>query len=482
MLLLIPIVLPVIGGTLIFRQKTEEVRNRLVLLVVLLTAAAAILLCLLPEQSLRLMTIEGSLQLALENDALSKFFLLVFGGIWAPVSVFAFPYLRHGKDPQKFLGFYTVTLGILMGLAMAKNFVTLYMFFEMMSLITTPLVLHSASAAARRAGFKYLGYSVFGAGMALAGFFFLFPCLANTDFTAGGALDPTLAAVHRPLLLIVFFLMIVGFGAKCGMMPLQAWLPAAHPVAPAPASAVLSGVITKGGILAIIRVTYYMYGTDFLQGTWAQRALLTLTLCTIFVGSMLALRENQLKKRLAYSSISQVSYVLFGLMLFSQGGFEGALLQIVFHSLAKDTLFLAAGAIIVATNCTRVDQLRGIGKRMPVTMWCFTLAALSLIGIPPMGGFVSKWFLASAALSSGSAAVGAAGVGILILSALLTAGYLLPIVTNGFFPGEDFIPERKEVGLQMTVPMMLFAGLTVLLGLFPSGLIRGIGTLISGIF
>ena len=183
---------------------------------------------------------------------------------------------------------------------------------------------------------------------------------------------------------------------------------------------------------------------------------------------MLAYKEQLLKKRLAYSTVSQVSYVLFGILLLSDDGLRGALLQVVFHAVAKDALFLAAGAIIVATSCTRVEQLVGIGKRMPVTTWCFALASLSLVGIPPLCGFVSKWYLAVGALED-YGALGIWGVAILLLSALLTAGYLLPIVTRGFFPGQDYIAERREVGRSMLVPMLVLAALTLVLGLFPGG-------------
>lgn len=482
MLLLLPVLLPVVGGIFVFRLKSEKPRSALMLWISGATAGCALLACILPEQTLHLLTIEGTLCLTLGNDALSRFFMALIALIWIPVSVFSIPYLRHAGRERQFEGFYTITLGILMGLCLAQNFVTLYMFFEMMSLITMPLVLHSAMPSSRRAGFQYLGYSVFGAGMALAGFFFLSYYLAAPGFVAGGALDLARAEEHRQLLQIVWLVMVVGFGAKAGMMPMQSWLPSAHPVAPAPASAVLSGVITKGGVLAILRVTYYMFGPSFLAGSWAQTVLLILTLTTVFVGSMLALREQQFKKRLAYSTVSQVSYVLFGLMLLTGEGVRGALLQIVFHALAKDTLFLAAGAVIYSTNITRVDQLRGIGRRMPTTMWCFTLAGLSLIGIPPMSGFVSKWYLATAALDTGTVWIGVAGVGVLILSALLTAGYLLPIVSNGFFPGKDYIAERREVGPQMTVPMLLFAALALVLGLFPGPLTAWVETLAAPLF
>ena len=482
MVLLLPILVPLIGGIFVFRQKNEQFRDRLALTVILSAAVLAMLVCLLPERRLVLLTIQGSLHLALRTDGLARFFMALCACIWVPVLLFAFPYIRHAGRERQFLGFYTMTLGVLMGLAMAANFVTLYMFFEVMSLITVPLVLHTATAAARRAGFKYLGYSVFGAGMALIGYFFVAYYMAAPDFAAGGVMDPARSAQHREILLVAYCLMIVGFGAKAGMVPMQAWLPAAHPVAPAPASAVLSGVITKGGVLAVIRVTYYMFGPEFLQGSWPQYVLLTLALTTVFVGSMLAYREKQLKRRLAYSTVSQVSYVLFGLLLLTPAGVQAAMTQMVFHAVAKDTLFLAAGAVIFATNCTRVDQLQGIGKRMPVTMWCFTLAALSLIGIPPMAGFVSKWYLVSAGLEAPAAGFGAAGMVVLVVSALLTAGYLRPIVTNGLFPGRDYIADRREVGPWMRWPMLVFAAAAVVLGLIPGVLTGWLGTIAGGLF
>ena len=303
MLLLLPILVPLIGGIFVFRQKNETYRDWLVVTLIVITAVMVLANCTMPTQRLWLLTIQGDLGLVLNSDWLSKFFMVLAVCIWAPVVVFTKPYIRHAGQGNQFMGFYTMTLGVLMGLAQAANFVTMYMFFEMMSLITVPLVLHNATPAARRAGFKYLGYSVFGAGMALAGYFFIAYYLTVPDFQPGGAIDFSRAAEHQPLLLVAYCLMIVGFGAKAGMMPMQSWLPAAHPVAPAPASAVLSGVITKGGVVAVIRVTYYMFGPEFLAGSWPQYVLLTLTLATVFVGSMLAYREKPLKRRLAYSTV-----------------------------------------------------------------------------------------------------------------------------------------------------------------------------------
>ena len=279
--------------------------------------------------------------------------------------------------------------------------------------------------------------------------------------------------------------LLVGFGAKAGMFPLHPWLPIAHPVAPAPASAVLSGLITKMGVLALIRVVYYLFGWSFLDGSWAQEAVLVLALITIFMGSSLALWEDTLKKRLAYSTVSQVSYVIFGLMLFHPLALEGALLQAVFHAIAKNALFMATGAIIYQTHLTQVSQLRGIGGPYSVTMWCFTLASLSLVGIPPTGGFLSKWFLAQGALAADGGPLAFWGIGVLMVSALLTAGYLLPIVVRAFFPGKDFDQDsviRQQNTWLMWITLCLLTAAVVALGMFPGAMEPVLGEIVGPMF
>lgn len=481
MLLILPILLPVLVSFYIFRERDEKRRTLAVRAVTLADAALAVLLCVLPDRRLSLLTIEGELRLTLGVDDLTRFFLLLISAVWVAAVFYARRYILHEGRGRQFFGFFTLTLAALMGVALSQTFVTLYMFFECMSILSTPLVLHDATQSSRSAALKYLGYSVFGAAVALAGFFFLTGYSSVPGFVPGGTLDPVTSAQERPLLLGAWFAMVLGFGCKAGLLPMQAWLTTAHPVAPAPASAVLSGVITKAGVLAILRVTFYMFGADFLRGSWAQEALLVLSMLTIFVGSMLAYKEKLLKKRLAYSTVSQVSYALFGILLLSAGGLRGSLLQIVFHALAKDTLFFAAGAVILVTGCKRVEELQSIGRKMPVTMWCFALAALSLIGIPPLGGFVSKWVLAMGALESNLRGAAIVGVAVLMLSALLTAGYLLPIVTRGFFPGNEVALERQEAPKSMLIPMVVLSAGLVILGLFPNPLIGWIGRLTAGL-
>lgn len=308
--------------------------------------------------------------------------------------------------------------------------------------------------------------------MVLFGFF-----LFNAEgrvlyFSPGGIINE---ANPPGIMLFAVFLMIVGFGTKAGMFPMHGWLPTAHPVAPAPASAVLSGVITKAGVLGIIRSVYYVAGPDMIKGTWVQYTWIILSVLTIFMGSMMAYKEKILKKRLAYSTVSQVSYILFGLSVMQPVAFVGALMHVIFHSLVKNTLFVSAGAIICKTGKTKVRQLVGIGKEMPVTMWCFTLVSLTLIGIPPTSAFVSKWYLISGALDSGILGLSWIGPIVLLISALLTAGYLLTISIKAFLPGEDYNYAKlvnHEPTWRMLMPMIVMTALAVILGIWPGGLMR----------
>ena len=362
-------------------------------------------------------------------------------------------------------------MGVLIGLDHAGNLITLYLFFELMTLSSLPLVLHTLTHDAVMAGLKYLFYSVAGAFLALFGIFYLYAHGAGLPFCEGGYLMVLDAySGSGKMTLLVLMLMIVGFGTKAGMFPLHGWLPTAHPVAPAPASAVLSGIITKSGVLAIIRVVFYAVGADVLRGSWVQYTWMTLALITVFMGSMMAYKEQVLKKRLAYSTVSQVSYILFGLSVLNQDGMVGALSHFVFHSVVKDCLFLVAGVIIYKTGKKTVKELTGIGKEMPITMWCFTLVSITLVGIPPTSGFISKWYLAEGSLQTGIGGYAWFGPVVLLLSAMLTAGYLLPISIQSFFPGEGYHYQelrKKEPNLLMLIPMLLFTAAAVVFGMFP---------------
>ncbi len=401
----------------------------------------------------------GAFCLSFAADGVSRVFAVLVSALFLLCIVFAREYTEKDTRRAQLFGFMLLSLAAMLGLCFAQNLFTFYLFFELMSLASFPLVLHERTAAGRRAAFVYLGFSVCGAALVLGGLMLGGAPLLGA-FCAGGL---GLPAGGRSL--AAYFLIALGFSCKAGMYPLCAWLPTAHPEAPAPASALLSGVITKAGILGMLRATYFVFGPQLLRGTAAQTALLCLALATVFLGSMLAYKERLMKKRLAYSSVSQLSYVIFGMLLLTQNGWEGALLQVVFHATAKAGLFLCAGAIIHQTGLVYADELRGIGRRMPVVMSCFALFSLSLVGIPPLGGFSAKWALCLGALEHG--ALGAVGIVLLIVSALLTAGYLLPVVSIAFFPGEDYHAAPCEPGLCMTLPLGILAAVLLAGGLVP---------------
>ena len=474
-LFLATMLLPMLSGLFLrfFQGKLENRRLKciLIFLVMALTAGLTIRLMCFEDYQFVLWHLTDKLDILVRMDNMTRLFAGMTVTAWTLGGVFAFEYMKHEEKEDRYFGFYLIVMGVLIGLDHAGNLITLYLFFELMTLSSLPLVLHTLTHDAVMAGLKYLFYSVAGAFLALFGIFYLYAHGAGLPFCEGGYLMVLDAySGSGKMTLLVLMLMIVGFGTKAGMFPLHGWLPTAHPVAPAPASAVLSGIITKSGVLAIIRVVFYAVGADVLRGSWVQYTWMTLALITVFMGSMMAYKEQVLKKRLAYSTVSQVSYILFGLSVLNQDGMVGALSHFVFHSVVKDCLFLVAGVIIYKTGKKTVKELTGIGKEMPITMWCFTLVSITLVGIPPTSGFISKWYLAEGSLQTGIGGYAWFGPVVLLLSAMLTAGYLLPISIQSFFPGEGYHYQelrKKEPNLLMLIPMLLFTAAAVVFGMFP---------------
>ena len=488
-LLFIPILLPVLAGgalPLMFSRGSQYKKRQVyVTSVLLLNAILVVMISFFEPSGLRLMNITSTINLYLQVDELSRFFMILASFMWLLVAFYVYEYIRpHGRE-NRFFAFYLMAYGAIIGACLAGNFFTLYLFYELITLFTFPLVIHFGTKASLRAGAKYLMYSFFGAALIMVGFVFMHHYGLTTDFMAGGVLDPVMASHNESLLFVVFLLAFVGFGTKAYIWPLFDWVPASYPEAPSPAAALLSGIVSKVAILAIIRLTFYGFGGDFIAGSKVQTLLICMSLFTVFAGSMLAYKEKLFKRRLAYSSVSQLSYVLFGVILLSPIGFLGAMLHVLFHAIIKVTLFLCAGAVIHKTGREYVQQLRGIGKSMPITMWCFTIAAVSLVGIPPTGGFISKWYLAMGGIASDYPVLGVVGAGILLISALLTGGYLITIFANAFFPGAKFDYgqlEKTEASPSMTIPMIILASLCLLLGIFSGDVIGFINRIILLIF
>lgn len=507
--ILIPVILPVVTGILLLMSsflghlreaKRIGIRGKraavaaadgdkralhiLVGVVLLISVVFALAAAWTETKSVVLFYLMKDISIYFRIDALGRMFVTIVSIVWVAAGVYSFVYMEHEGEEKRFFGFYLLVYGILVALDFSGNLVTMYLFYELMTLASMPLVLHNGSREAIMAALKYLFYSMCGAYLGLFGIFFLYRYCDTLIFVPGGSLDGLMVQGNEQILLIAVFAMLIGFGAKAGMFPLHAWLPAAHPVAPSPASAVLSGIIVKSGVLATIRAVYYVVGPDFIRGTWVQNAWMVLALLTVFMGSMLAYREPVLKKRLAYSTVSQISYILFGLSLLNPTAMTGALLHTVFHAFIKCGLFLTAGVFMFQCGKTRVDELAGVGRQMPKTLWCYTFSSLALIGIPPASGFISKWYLAQGALEAGVGAFGWIGPAVLLVSALLTAGYLLPITMKGFFPGRDAAGNETvtcEPSVWMLVPIAVLALLSLALGVIPNPLIQYVGQIASSV-
>ena len=487
-LILFAIFVPILFGVGILAKPGFKTRKSLIATAtvgLVVTTILSFAILYIGDMQLELFAIGENMNIYFHADKMGRVFMTIVTIVLPLVGIYAFEYMGHYEQEQRFFGFYLMVYGVLLALSYAGNIVTFYLFYEMMSIFSMPLVFHFRTKEAVMAGLKYLFYSLTGAYCVLFGIYFLNQYTTTLDFTAGGTLDMSKVAGNEGLLLIVAMCMIVGFGVKAGMIPLHAWLPNAHPIAPAPASAALSSIIVKMGVFGVMRVVYYLFGAEFLRGTWVQYTWITLTLITVFLGSMLAYREKVFKKRLAYSTVSQVSYILFGMALLHPQALTGSLLHILFHAIIKSALFMSAGAVIYKCGVERVDEMRGIGKKMPKIMWCYTLCSLALIGIPPASGFISKWYLATGSLATELPVISWLGPVILLISALLTAGYLLPIAIDGFFPGPEFDYanlEKKDPTKQMLVPIMILAALAVLLGVFPNSFVDYMGELVQLLF
>lgn len=465
-LLILTPVLPLCFGAYFLLRKTF--RPAAAGIGLTLTFASVIALVLSGDGTLSLFSVAPNVTFIFKSDAAGRLFALLFSGMFMAAGFFSFGYFRHQPhNPVKFYAFYFFALFALLSLCMAGSLLTMYLCFETLTLCTFPMVLFERSKEAVAAGLKYLLYSIAGALMGLFGVLYLTLHTTSATFVAGGSLEAGVAANPPSLFLIAFFVCMIGFGTKAGLFPMHGWLPTAHPIAPTPASAILSGVVVKAGVLCVFRVIYFAAGPEAIRGTWVQTALLSLSLLTVLIGSAQALRQKHIKRRLAYSTVSQISYILFGLFMLNDLAAQGALLHTVFHSVMKTCLFLCAGSVMVFGGTPDVDEMRGVGKAMPVTMWCFTIAGVGLVGIPPLSGFLSKWMLAQGAVQSGVNVFSWLGPVTLLVSALLTAGYIFPVSIAAFFPGGQAVTlEAKEAPRGMLSPLIVLASLALLLGIY----------------
>ena len=479
MIIVCTVLFPIIAGILASVISARSYRTRCFRYAAISLVSAALgVLTIMKGTPVTLFSFSENVTFTFALDGLGRFFLSAVLILYTCAAFYALEYMKMEESRPTFFAFFYVSLGALIAVCASDNLVTVYFCFEMATLTTVPLVLHERTKEAVAAGLKYLFYSIGGALMGLFGVFFIyFYGAAERSFSMGGFLDKTAVSGHETILLAAVMVAILGFGTKAGMYPMHGWLPAAHPIAPAPASALLSGIIAKAGVIAVIRLVYYCVGAEFIRGTYVQYTWMILSMVTVFMGSMMAFLEKNMKKRLAYSTISQISYIMLALSLLSDGGIRGALLHVMSHASAKGCLFLCAGVFIYKYGKRRVDELVGIGKQLPVVMWCFLIAALSLVGIPPMGGFLSKWVIALSVADDGMGVLSILPVVVLLISAMLTAGYLFPVAFKAFFPGKDaeVSEEKDEEPWLMTVPMILLCGVSLVMGVYGVTILEMIG-------
>lgn len=473
--LLLPILMPIIMGFGVYAFRFSEKRTRCIYCGIIITLNTVLTwLCILfcGDGVLTLLPFTGDVALVLKLDGAGRLFAALSSTLWPFAMVYGFDYMKHGKYLDMFWSFFTVSFGVTIGIAFAGNMLTMYLFYELLTLSTIPLIMDAMTKRAIRATIRYAVYSMFGAGLGFIGLVYLIGHDAQ-DFVLGGHSFAVNSAT-----LVTFALAFIGFAVKAAIWPLHGWLPNAA-VAPTPVTALLHAVaVVKAGAFACIRLTYYTFGAEMVRGTWAQQLVMALAIVTLIYGSARALREPHFKRRMAYSTVSNLSYILFAVSLMTPLGLVAAFLHFFFHSIIKINAFFATGALRHYTDRKWVDQTEGMGRYLPWTFACFTSAAFALTGIPPFNGFVSKWYLGLAALEVQTPLATIGFVGILI-SALFTAVYMFQVVIKAWFPRKGIAPIEVDVNKKtaplMWVPMVILSVASLLLGLFPGWLIDIIG-------
>lgn len=487
-IMMIVILIPILTGALVPLLPFRKRKHMELFLEAMVIGNSLLVWWLLmnrPAEKFVLANFTGNLSIAFEVDGMSMVFAGLVSALWPFATLYAFEYMTKEEHEKVFFMFYTMTYGVTLGIALSGNLLTMYFFYELLTLVTVPLVMHTLTREAILASRKYLYYSLGGAAFAFIGLIFVILYGSTTDFVLGGVLDLEKAGGRTNVLLLVYVIAFMGFGVKAAVCPFNSWLPDAG-VAPTPVTALLHAVaVVKSGAFAIIRLTFFSFGTEFLRGTWAQTTVMAITMFTIVYGCSRAVKETHLKRRLAYSTISNLSYIVFGVTIMTPLGMIGALTHMIFHAVMKITSFFCAGAIMHQTDKHYIHEINGMGYKMPWIFGIFTISAFGLMGVPGLAGFISKWNLAQAAAASENP-LAYAGIGCLLVSALLTAIYMLTIVVRAFFPGKDFdassIKDAKDPNWKMLLPLVIFACFIMIFGLYSSPVVKFLTDVANGLY
>jgi len=462
----LPILLPVLAGAFLFLWNPESRRAREIYVMASALLTTSIILAAIlttytqghDATDCTLVRFSSGMTLSLHIDRASMIFGMIIAVLWPITTAYAFEYMKHEGKENKFFGFFLMSYGVVCGIAFAEDFLTLYIFYEMLTLSTLPLVMHSLDQKARYAGRKYFIYSFSGAAAVFILLIFLMQYGTTLNFTYGGVLDLKKIVGEESILRAVFVLSFFGFGVKAAVFPVHSWLPDAS-VAPTPVTALLHAVaVVKSGVFAIMRLIYFGFGTEFLYGTSAQTVVMAAAIVTIVFGSARAVRAQHFKRRLAYSTISNLSYIVLGFTLMTPAGLTAGLVHMVFHAVLKITLFFCAGAVMYKTGREYVYEMPGLARKMPIVFATYTVSALGLLGLPPLGGFVGKWNIATASVALGTP-MGYAGAAALIVSAVLTVLYLLPVTVDSIWSRDTLVYDDahapKDPNAYMCVPLLL---------------------------
>ena len=480
-MLVLAVFFPIVAGVLLLAVRPQNRRVRELLVFGVTFATSLLVLACFVRRDAAAGTafwLTPEIPLAFMLDGVGGVFTAIVAFLWPLAVLYGFEYMEHAGGESHFFAIYTITYGVTLGISTAANLMTLYVFYEFLTVCTMPLVMHGSSKKALDAGRQYMLYSFFGAAIGFAGVMIVTVYGHGGALVMGGSLGEAFASEHPLMLQIAYLCMFFGFGVKAAVFPLHAWLPAAS-VAPTPVTALLHAVaVVKSGVFTIIRVTYFALGAHLLRGTPAQAVALVLSSVTIVYGSTMAVREHHFKRRLAYSTVSNLSYIVMAVSLMTQAGLIAGLTHMLFHALIKITLFYCAGAVQVKTGRTRVEELRGLSTVMPATCAAYTVAALALSGTPLLPGYVSKWMIGSAAVASGTA-LGFVGLAAVLISAVLTAIYLLSVAVSMYFrpldpEGEAVAGAKLDPTYRMLVPFAVLIAAIVLCGLFSSAAVSAI--------
>lgn len=489
-LLFLPIIFPILIAFIIRISKLDgKIKEKLNLIAVIINSILVLTFVIFPpSESFCLLNLNEKLSFTLALDGIGRIFAGMVAILWPFAYLYVMGYMAHEDKKKNYAMFYVMTFGVVLGISFSANLVTMYFFYELLTFITLPLIMYPKTKEAKRAGRFYLYISLFGSTLALVGIIILVAYFNMGSFV--NVFDPeqlqTDSVIGREnTFRLAYLLTFLGFGVKSAIFPLHGWLPKAG-VAPTPTTALLHAVaVVKSGAFAIIRVIYSVIGIEVLKDSNVQIITMLIASFTIVFGSAMAMKQLHVKRRFAYSTISNISYILLAATMMSKEGLYAAMLHLIFHSFAKISIFFIAGETLEKADVTYVDQMDGFAKKMPITFACFILAGLSIVGIPGFAGFISKYEIINSAFKLNTW-YSIVGVVALLISALLTACYVLTIVIRAYFkkPCEYNLvnyEKAKDCNYKFIVPIATFAVLSLLLGIFANPILNLISNLLGGI-